>query len=139
VRHRPELEERKVPPPSWADWFAKCGVEDVAMPDGAVFPHTSMAIQAAVDGVGVALARSAHIVDQLERGQLVTLFKPVLPSDSIYYLLAREGHQPTGPMRAFRQWVKREATFAQAIYDQQAAPSAAPSQSVTAVARQSGT
>jgi LysR family glycine cleavage system transcriptional activator len=122
VRHRPELEERKTPPPSWLDWFAKYGLNDVTLPEGVVFPHTSMAIQAAIDGLGVALARSAHIVDQIDRGQLLVLFKPALPFDTVYCFLTQEGRQMTSAMRIFRQWLKREATFAQAVYDQQVAP-----------------
>jgi LysR family transcriptional regulator, glycine cleavage system transcriptional activator len=124
VRHRRELDERRTPPPSWLDWFAKYGLNDVTMPGSVVVPHTSMAIQAAIEGVGVALVRSAHIVNQLEGGHLVALFAPVFPVDSAYCFLTEEGRQLTAPMRAFYQWLKQETAFAQAIYDRQATPAA---------------
>jgi LysR family glycine cleavage system transcriptional activator len=124
VRHRAELDGRKVPPPSWRDWFAENGVENAAIPDSMVFPHTSMAIQAAIDGQGVALARSAHISDQIERGQLVKLFTNAVPSASGYWILCREGRQNEGPIRTFRQWLKRRAAEAQKDYEAQAAGNA---------------
>lgn len=119
-RHRSELEERKTQPPSWLHWFAKYGLNDVRVPASMILPNTSMAIQAAIDGTGVALARSAHITNQLERGQLIALFEPAPPTDSAYCFRTQAGQQSTLPMQAFRQWLKREAALSQTIYDLQA-------------------
>ena len=55
----------------WRRWLATLGVAGVDLERGPVFNQTSLAIDAAVAGQGVALARSALAVLDLAAGRLV--------------------------------------------------------------------
>ena len=66
--------------PRWRDWFKDAGVEIKSLPKGSQFPDTSMAVQAAIDDFGIALARSAHVQDDLASGRLIKLFDVHSPS-----------------------------------------------------------
>lgn len=76
-----------------------------------------MAVQAALDDQGIALARSAHVADDLAAGRLVKLFKVFSPSSVAYYLVhPRTGGDRPG-IRAFSDWLLAEAGMAQQEFD----------------------
>lgn len=104
--------------PNWQDWFAKAGVEGATLIEGPRFPDSNMAIQAAMDGQGVALARSAHVGDDLKAKRLVRLFDVHYPSSVCYYLVCPEVKAEKPHIRAFRKWLLEKALAAQAEYDQ---------------------
>ena len=58
----------------WAHWFARHRLRGPDLTKASGFRLYSMMIQAAVDGMGVALGHSLMIADELEQGKLVTLF-----------------------------------------------------------------
>lgn len=103
--------------PSWEYWFQKVGVGDVTLTEGTRFPDTNMALQAAVDGQGVAMVRSAHVADDIAAGRLVKLFNIPCPSTMAYYLVCPEGRENLPKIAAFRQWLSREAAAAQQQHD----------------------
>lgn len=103
--------------PRWRDWFKDAGVKVKSLPPGTRFPDTSMAVQAALDDQGIALARSAHVADDLAAGRLVKLFKVFSPSSVAYYLVhPRTGGDRPG-IRAFSDWLLAEAGMAQQEFD----------------------
>lgn len=69
-----------------------------------------MAIEASKDGLGVALARTAHVADELATGELVRLFDVVCPSSVAYYLVCPEGREDEPHIAAFRGWIMSEAS-----------------------------
>jgi len=103
--------------PRWRDWFRDAGVEVQKMPRGTLFSDSSMALQAALDGQGVALARSAHVADDLKAGRLVKLFKIYSESAVAYYIVCVQGRQNELAIKAFREWLLDEAQVAQAEFD----------------------
>jgi len=109
--------------PNWTDWFEKAGLEGIVPSEGPRFPDTNMALQAAMDGQGIALARSAHVGDDLKAGRLVKLLDLKYPSSVAYYLVCRRGAEDTPKITVFRTWLLREAAIAQAQYDESATPS----------------
>ena len=63
-----------------AKWLEAAGVDGADLARGPVFNQVSMAIDAAVDGQGVALARTALVAWDLLAGRLACLpFGPALP------------------------------------------------------------
>ncbi len=104
--------------PNWQDWFAKAGVDGATLIEGSRFPDSNMALQAAMDGQGVALARSAHVCADLKAGRLVRLFDVDYPSSVSYYLVCPEVTAQKSHIQAFRQWLLAEASAAQEEYDQ---------------------
>ena len=81
--------------PNWKQWFEAAGLADVHMADGPRFPDSNMAIEASKDGLGIALARTAHITDELATGKLVRLFDVECPSS--VGLLSGLLRRPRGP------------------------------------------
>lgn len=103
--------------PRWRDWFRAAGVTVRKMPRGNLFSDTSMAIQAALDDQGVALARSAHVSDDLAAGRLIKLFDVHCASDVAYYAVCAQGRENDAVIKAFRDWLLEESAVAQAEFD----------------------
>ena len=76
-----------------------------------------MALQAALDGQGVALVRSAHVCDDLKKGKLIKLFDLDYLSNVFYYLVCPTGTENTPKIESARNWLLSEAAIAQADYD----------------------
>lgn len=94
----------------WRDWFKDAGVVVRKMPKGTQFPQTSLAIQAAIDDQGVALARSAHVLDDVKAGRLVRLFPEIKSKSNVsYFFVCVPGREDEPQITAFRGWLKREA------------------------------
>ena len=105
--------------PRWRDWFRDAGVTVRKMPSGTKFPQTSLALQAAIDHQGIALARSAHVLDDINAGRLVRLFPDVVSRSNVSYFFVCEPGRETEPdITAFRQWLAGEASEAQREFDQ---------------------
>jgi LysR family glycine cleavage system transcriptional activator len=92
----------------WRMWLMAAGVAGIDASRGPVFSHSTMAIQAAIQGEGVALGRTALIEEELSSGQLVRLFDLRLKSEMAYYVVcpARALERPA--VRAFRDWLLAE-------------------------------
>lgn len=103
--------------PRWRDWFEDAGVELKSLPKGSKFPDTSMAVQAAIDDFGIALARSAHVQDDLAAGRLVKLFDVYSPSSVAYYFVCMKGREGEPNIKAFYEWVCSEAEVSQKEFD----------------------
>ena len=98
----------------WRDWFRDAGVTVRKMPKGTQFPQTSLAIQAAIDDQGVALARSAHVLDDVKAGRLIRLFPEVKSKSNLsYFFVCIRGRESEPQIAAFRDWLKREAEISQ--------------------------
>jgi len=104
--------------PRWKDWFKDAGIELTLMSHGTKFPGTSFAIQAAIDHQGVALARSAHAVDDIKAGRLVNLFPEVVSRSPVaYYFACALGREKEPEIVAFRNWLKDEAEVSQREFE----------------------
>ncbi len=89
----------------WTDWFKQLGISSVNVNQGPIFSHTSMVLQAAVHGQGVALGHSVLAQPEIDAGRLIRPFKEVLISKDAYYLVCREEQDELGKIVAFREWM----------------------------------
>ena len=113
--------------PRWRDWFREAGVVVRRMPSGTKFPQTSLALQAAIDHQGIALARSAHVLDDLNAGRLIRLFPEVVcRSSASYYFVCTPGRENEPDIAAFRQWLADEARKSQEEFDAMMQPGGNP-------------
>ena len=94
---------------SWEGWLKIAGVQGVEPHKGPGFTHSNLVLQAAMDGQGVALGRSALAGSDLEAGRLVRPFGPDLPSPFNYYILVPKGRGEQSKIRIFRSWLLRQA------------------------------
>lgn len=103
----------------WRDWFKDAGVMVRKMPKGTQFPQTSLAIQAAIDDQGVALARSAHVLDDVKAGRLVRLFPEIKSKSNVsYFFVCVPGRENEPQIAAFRDWLKREAARSEKEFEE---------------------
>jgi len=104
----------------WEPWFRAAGLDWPEPVRGPIYNDASHLMQAAVDGQGVALARSSLIGNDIANGVLVRLFDIAVPSPNRYYLVypPRLAHSPK--LAQFRAWLREEVAGA-------GAKSAAPS------------
>ncbi len=93
---------------TWRIWLLAAGVEGVDPDRGPGFNLSALVVNAAVDGQGVALARSALIGDHLSTGRLVQPFELELPAEYSYYLVCPARALEHPKVRAFRDWVLAE-------------------------------
>lgn len=93
----------------WRTWLLAAQVETVDPNRGTVFTDSSMLIEAAKRGQGVALARSVLAQDELDAGTLVRPFGQSVPASFAYYIVCPKDVAEQPKIKAFRQWVLAEA------------------------------
>ncbi|MCG2577327.1 transcriptional regulator GcvA [Dechloromonas sp. XY25] len=94
--------------PGWQEWLAAAGVNGVDSERGPRFSNAVLAVEAALDGQGVALALQPLIEADLAAGRLVVPFDMAVPSPFAYYLVMRRAVAGRPPVLAFRDWLLNE-------------------------------
>jgi LysR family glycine cleavage system transcriptional activator len=97
--------------PNWRMWMLAAGVKDFNDTRGLHFSQTSLALQAAIDGHGVALGDSTLVGDDLAAGRLIKPFELALrsPAQFAYHLITRRDTAERPMTKAFRNWIIAEA------------------------------
>ena len=93
---------------AWSNWFDAAGV-DAEMSHGLVLNRASMLIDAAVNGQGVALARTALAAWDLINGRLVKPFDLALKLSKIYRIVCPKATSMQPKIVTFRDWLLAEA------------------------------
>ncbi len=93
----------------WVKWLDAARVADVDLSRGPVLNQASMALDAAVDGQGVVLARSALAAWDLINGRLVRPFKLSLPVPYAYWIVCPKATAMLPKIITFRDWLLTEA------------------------------
>jgi LysR family glycine cleavage system transcriptional activator len=106
-----DWEAQGQPWPNWRMWMLAAGIKDFDDQTGLHFDHTALAVQAAIDGMGVALGDSNLVADDLARGRLVKPFELSLkaPSDFSYWFISPTETAELPMIKAFREWCITEA------------------------------
>ncbi len=106
---RDELLNTAGTPPSWEFWASANGV---TLPRGArvrSFGQSNMVIQAAIQGVGIALGRGPLVIDALQDGRLVRPFRETARSQYSYWLVCSARARKTAKIELFVDWIMKEA------------------------------
>jgi LysR family glycine cleavage system transcriptional activator len=94
----------------WAMWLKSAGVDGIDPHRGPRFESSFHAVQAAIQGEGVVLGRSALVADDLQAGRLVKPFSVSLPADLAYYVAYPPQTSQRPKVRAFRDWLFEEVS-----------------------------
>ena len=90
----------------WRLWLTAAGLPaDTSKQPGLTFDMIMMAIQGAIDGLGVAMGRTSYVERDIANGRLVVPFKFALPADAGFYLVSPEARAESAKLSAFRQWL----------------------------------
>jgi LysR family transcriptional regulator, glycine cleavage system transcriptional activator len=92
----------------WPLWLKNARLQAVEA-KGPVFAYYNQALQAACDGIGVALGIRPYIDDDLAAGRLVTPFLLSVPKGSRWYLIFKESRRGEPAFDAFHKWITRAA------------------------------
>ncbi len=89
----------------WEMWLRATGARGIDHTRGLRFSHSSVALQMAIGGQGVALGSNSLTSDDLKAGRLVRLFDVALPVNFAYYLTYPEETAENPKIIAFRDWI----------------------------------
>jgi DNA-binding transcriptional LysR family regulator len=94
----------------WTWWFEAAGLDAPIQPAAEVsFENAPMAIQAVLDGVGVAVAQLPYVSDALVAGRLVAPFAIIARKYESWYLAYRPIRRDDPALLIFRGWLHGEA------------------------------
>ncbi|MEM8687074.1 MAG: transcriptional regulator GcvA [Pseudomonadota bacterium] len=96
---------------TWRMWLLAASLPHIDPTKGPVYTMESMAVQAALDGQGVALVGDVLVADALAAGRLVRPFGAELktPLSFSYYLISPLSDSEDAKVTAFRNWLLAEA------------------------------
>src|SRR6266852_6202783 len=89
----------------WRDWLAAFGSAGPDTERGPVFDQTALAIDAALAGQGIALARTALASLDLIAGRLVRPLEEAMPAEFSYWIVCRKSVADTPKISQFRSWL----------------------------------
>jgi LysR family glycine cleavage system transcriptional activator/LysR family transcriptional regulator of beta-lactamase len=107
--YRATLLDVRHAPKDWSHWLAKAGVDEAKIGNRVVFEFYAFAMQAALDGVGVAIGLHPYIVDDLAAGRLVAPFELAVRKEQGWYLTFRDESKLDPHFSAFMEWIAKEA------------------------------
>jgi len=114
--------------PDWRSWLAAAGVEGIDTERGLHFTHSTLALQAALDGQGVALGDSTLVADDLAARRLVQPLALSLqaPRGFAYHLVYPAAALEKPLARDFHRWLLAEATKTKRQLDRRVPAGPAP-------------
>jgi LysR family glycine cleavage system transcriptional activator len=99
----------------WQSWLEHCGRSDIVCQAGQHFSDASMLINAAILGLGVALARVSLVADHIMSGVLACPLPFPAPTAYSYYLLGLPEQVDRPKIAAFRKLLIGEAAGTEAF------------------------
>jgi LysR family glycine cleavage system transcriptional activator len=96
-------------PDDWPSWLKAAGVNRITA-RGPELQFYGQALQAASDGLGIAMGIRPYIDDDLAAGRLVAPFAISVPKGMRWYLVYRSFQAEQRDFAAFRRWIIRAAT-----------------------------
>ena len=101
---------------NWRTWLVEAAAREVDASKGPVYTDSSMAVQSAIEGDGVALARSQLVKDDIARGLLVRPFEISQPSKFAYYIVYPLDRPVSYQMTVFIEWLQQQVRMDEIKY-----------------------
>jgi LysR family glycine cleavage system transcriptional activator len=92
----------------WSAWLEAAGAQVADVAKGPIFNQASMALDAAIDGQGVAISRSALAEWDIGCGRLVRPFELSLPVPYAYWIVCPKATASLPKIVMFREWLLGE-------------------------------
>ena len=94
----------------WTKWLRAVGVDEGEVTHGPVLNRASMVIDAAINGQGIALARTTLAAWDLINGRLVRPFPDSLSLSKTYWIISPKAMSNLPKIVTFRSWLLAEAS-----------------------------
>jgi LysR family glycine cleavage system transcriptional activator len=95
--------------PSWNDWLRSVGVTDIDATRGPHFSDAALALDAAIEGMGVTLAMKPLLTTDIEAKRLVVPFDITARTSYAYYLVTPEAIAANRAVASFGKWLLEES------------------------------
>ena len=95
--------------PSWNDWLQSVGVTDIDATRGPHFSDAALAMDAAIEGMGVTLAMKPLLTPDIEARRLVVPFDITARTSYAYYLATPEAVAENRAVASFSKWLLEES------------------------------
>jgi LysR family glycine cleavage system transcriptional activator len=90
----------------WRLWLTAAELPaNISKRPGLTFDLILVTVQAAIDGLGVAMGRTSYVEADIAKGRLVVPFKIALPADAGFYLVSPEARADSPKLSAYRKWL----------------------------------
>ena len=92
----------------WTTWFDMSGVTFKPSKRPISFSSGSLAVNAALEGMGIALADISLSSDEINKGELIIPIDIRLTLNKSFYLVYQKNRKLTFAMKAFKEWMMME-------------------------------
>lgn len=98
-------------PDDWPRWLKLMGSPQLASANQIGFSFSLLMYQAAIEGMGIAIAQPEFVESELASGRLIAPFRQIVSTDRKHFLVcpARLRHDPA--VASFFSWVQSDATM----------------------------
>ncbi|WED21201.1 transcriptional regulator GcvA [Vibrio sp. JC009] len=97
----------------WKQFVKQNEIEGVNVNHGPIFSHSTMVLQAAAHGQGIALGNNVLARPEIDAGRLVAPFDEVLVSKNAFYVVCHDKNADSGRVAKFRDWMLAKAASEQ--------------------------
>ena len=111
---------------SWKPWFEKAGLDWPEPERGPLFNDSTLALQAAVEGQGIALGRRMLVQQLISEGSLLQLFDVSASIEEAFYVVYLKTSLARPEVSAFVEWIKSVADAEQNAIDKSRSAEAEP-------------
>jgi LysR family glycine cleavage system transcriptional activator len=101
----------------WSRWLEAAGAASEGLLHGPILNHASMLIDAAIDGQGIALARTMLAASDLFAGRLARPFRTAIPLRNTYWIVCPKATRALPKIVAFRDWLLEEVAADQQRFE----------------------
>ena len=92
----------------WASWLEQAGTTKIQPANRLEFGFSLLVYQAAVEGLGVAIAQPEFVQEELASGRLVAPFRKVFSTGKRYFLVCPPSRRHAPAVARFLSWVQSE-------------------------------
>lgn len=100
-----QLLHSMIRPNGWSLWFESLGLQQSQARSNLFLANSALCLQAAMDGLGIAMAQKAYVEDDLQSGRLCVAWPHEAKTDSGYYLVCDPQRVHLPPVSLFRDWL----------------------------------
>ncbi|MEZ8105308.1 transcriptional regulator GcvA [Vibrio clamense] len=93
----------------WKSFVKQNSIEGVNVNQGPIFSHSTMVLQAAAHGQGIALGNNVLAQPEIEAGRLIAPFDEILVSKNAFYVVCHDKQADMGRIATFRDWMLAKA------------------------------
>ena len=94
----------------WSDWLKGAGFPEAKIKSNLSLNYSNLLIQAAIDGLGIAMGNVINAGDDLRHGRLIKPIDFTVKTDTGYFIVYAKNALKQPKIKAFRDWLVEQAS-----------------------------